>query len=156
VGNLRVSTDSTPKVPRCWHGPEGTCDPDQAGFSASVINAVSGPTRLDWSRSCVPLTRGLKIQWRVLWLPCMCPQTLCPKLQILVSLHVDIGNQTLEEQRCSSLPSCLPNPSTYNIEETVFTLKQLYYPKGHEWGKSLQGCLFVPSDISELAHCCYV
>ena len=67
MGTLRVSTDSTPKVPRCWCGPEGTCDPDQAGFSASLINAVLGPVRLDWSRCCVPLTRGLNILWRVLW-----------------------------------------------------------------------------------------
>ena len=67
VGTLRVSADSMPKVPCCWHGPEGTCAPDQAGFSASLINAVSGPARLDWSRCCVPLTRSLKIAWRVLW-----------------------------------------------------------------------------------------
>ena len=64
---LWVSVDSKPKVPLCWRGPEGTCAPDQARFSASLINAVSGPARLDWSSSCVPLTRGLKIPWRVLW-----------------------------------------------------------------------------------------
>ena len=46
---------------------KGTCAPDQAGISASVISAVSGPARLDWSRYCVPLTRGLKIPWWVLW-----------------------------------------------------------------------------------------
>ena len=39
-GDLGVSTDSTPKVLRCRRGPEGTCDPGQAGFSASLINAV--------------------------------------------------------------------------------------------------------------------
>jgi hypothetical protein len=66
VCTLRLSADSTPKVPWCWCGLEGTCAPDQAGFSASLINAVSGPARLDWSSSCVPLTRGLKIPWRVL------------------------------------------------------------------------------------------
>jgi hypothetical protein len=69
VGTLRVSADSVSNVPWCWCGLEGTRDPDQAGFSASLINAVSGPARLDWSRSCVPLTRGLKIPWRVLWVP---------------------------------------------------------------------------------------
>jgi hypothetical protein len=79
VGTLRVSADSTPKGTHCWHGPEGTCDPDQAGFSASLINAVSGLAQLDWSRSCVLLTRGLKIPWRVLWVPCGCPQTPCPR-----------------------------------------------------------------------------
>ena len=47
-------------------GTEVTCAPDQAGFSASLINAVSGPVRLDWSRSCVPLTRGLRILWGIL------------------------------------------------------------------------------------------
>jgi hypothetical protein len=29
-------------------------------------------------RSCHPLTRGLKNLWRVLWVPCGCPQTLRP------------------------------------------------------------------------------
>jgi hypothetical protein len=71
-----VSADSACKEPRCWCGLEGTCDPDQAGFSASLINAVSGPVLLDWSRCCVPLTRGLKILWRVLWGPCWCPETM--------------------------------------------------------------------------------
>jgi hypothetical protein len=56
VGTLRVSSDPVTKLPRCWQGPEGTCASDQVGFSASLINAVSGPTRLDWSSSCVPLT----------------------------------------------------------------------------------------------------
>jgi hypothetical protein len=62
-----VSRDSVGKEPRCWRGPEGTCDPDQATFSASLIIAVSGPARLDWSRCCVPLTRGLNIPWGILW-----------------------------------------------------------------------------------------
>ena len=43
LGTLGVSVDSVPKVPWCWCRPEGTCDPGQAGFSASLINAVSGP-----------------------------------------------------------------------------------------------------------------
>jgi hypothetical protein len=43
MGTLLLSVDSALKVPRCWRGPEGACDPDQAGFSASLINAVSGP-----------------------------------------------------------------------------------------------------------------
>jgi hypothetical protein len=46
---------------------KGTCDPGQPGFSASLINAVSGPKYLDWNRSCVPLTWGPTIQWSVLW-----------------------------------------------------------------------------------------
>jgi hypothetical protein len=66
-GSLQLSGDFVGKEPRCWHGLEGSCDPDQAGFSASLINAVSGPERLDWSRCSVPLTRGLQIPWRVLW-----------------------------------------------------------------------------------------
>jgi hypothetical protein len=75
---MQVSADYVPKVPRCWRGPEGICAPGQAGFFASPINAVSGPARLDWSSSCVPLTRGLKILWRVLWVACGCPQTPRP------------------------------------------------------------------------------
>ena len=51
---------------RCWRGQEGTCAPDQAGFSASLINVVSGSSRLDWSRICVSLTRGLRIPWGIL------------------------------------------------------------------------------------------
>jgi hypothetical protein len=78
VYTLQVSTDSSPKVPLCWHGPEGICAPDQAGFSAFLINAVSGPARLDWSRCCVPLTRGLKFPWQVLWVACGCQPTPCP------------------------------------------------------------------------------
>jgi hypothetical protein len=78
VYTLRVSADSMSKVLLCWHGPEGTCAPDQAGFSASLITAVSGPMQLDWSSSCVPLTRGLKIPWRVLWVACGCQPTPLP------------------------------------------------------------------------------
>ena len=75
---LGVSADFVPKVTRCWHRLEGTCDPGHARFSVSLINAVSGPARLDWNRSCVPLTRGPKILWRVLWEPKGCPLTPCP------------------------------------------------------------------------------
>jgi hypothetical protein len=46
---------------------EGACAPTPPGFSASLTNAVSSPSRLDWSRCCVPLTLSLKIAWRVLW-----------------------------------------------------------------------------------------
>jgi hypothetical protein len=78
LGTLGVSADSTPTVPGCWCRLEGTCDSGKAGFSASLINAVSGPDRLDWSSSCVPLTRGPKIPWRILWGPWGCSQSLCP------------------------------------------------------------------------------
>ena len=78
VYTLRVSADSTPKVSLCWRGPEGTCAPDQARFSASLINVVSGPVRLNWSSSCVPLTRGFKIPWRVLWVAWGCQLTPRP------------------------------------------------------------------------------
>jgi hypothetical protein len=61
-----VSRNSTHNEVRCWSELEGTCAPDQAGLSASLINAVSGPARLDWSRRCVPLTRGLSIPWGIL------------------------------------------------------------------------------------------
>ena len=66
-GTLRVSGDFAYKEPQCWCGPEGTCDPAQAGLSASLNNAVSGPAQVDWSRCCVPLIRGLKIPWGILW-----------------------------------------------------------------------------------------
>jgi hypothetical protein len=66
VRTLGVSRNSARKEPWCWSEPEGTCAPDQAGLSASLVNAVSGPVRLDWSRRCVPLTRGLKIPWGIL------------------------------------------------------------------------------------------
>jgi hypothetical protein len=65
-GSLWISEDSTVKAPWCWSGPEGTCAPDQAGLSATLVNAVSGPTWLDWRRYCVPLTRGLRIPWVIL------------------------------------------------------------------------------------------
>jgi hypothetical protein len=61
VRTLGVSRNSAHKEPWCWREPEETCAPDQARLSASLINAVSGPTRLDWSRCFVPLTRGLRI-----------------------------------------------------------------------------------------------
>jgi hypothetical protein len=54
------------KAPRCCSGPEGTCAPAQAGLSASLVNAVSGLAKLDWSRCCVALTRGLRIPWGIL------------------------------------------------------------------------------------------
>ena len=44
---LGVSRKSALKEPLCWRGPEGTSDPDQALFSASLINADSGPGQLD-------------------------------------------------------------------------------------------------------------
>jgi hypothetical protein len=65
VRTLGVSRNSTPKEVPCWSEPEGTCAPAQAGLSASFVNAVSGPVRLDWSRCCVPLT-GLRILWGIL------------------------------------------------------------------------------------------
>ena len=63
---LGVSRNSAHKELHCWSEPEGTCAPDQAGLSASLINAVSGPVQLDWSRRCFPFTRGLRIPWRIL------------------------------------------------------------------------------------------
>ena len=75
---LGVSRNSAHKELHCWSEPEGTCAPDQAGLSPSLINAVSGPERLDWSRHCVPLTRGLMIPWQVLWLAGVCQPTLRP------------------------------------------------------------------------------
>jgi hypothetical protein len=66
VRTLGVSGNSAHKEHWCWSVPEGTCAPDQGRLSASLVNAVSGPARLDWSRCCVPLTGGLKIPWGIL------------------------------------------------------------------------------------------
>ena len=81
---LGVSENSARKEPWCWSGPEGTCAPDQAGLSASLVNAVSGPARLDWSRCCVPLTRSLKIAWRVLWVAGGSQTTVRPSYPVLI------------------------------------------------------------------------
>jgi hypothetical protein len=67
VRNLGVSRNSAHKEPHCWSEPEGTCAPDQAALSASLINAISGPAWLAWSRCCVPLNRGLRILWGILY-----------------------------------------------------------------------------------------
>jgi hypothetical protein len=63
------------KEPHCWSEQEETYVPDQAGLSASLINAVSRPSRLDWSRRCVPLTRGLRVPWGILCGSLWCPET---------------------------------------------------------------------------------
>ena len=66
MGTLRVSQTLRPRYPGAGVGREGLVTLIRTGFSASLINAVSGPPKLDWSRSCVPLSRGLKIPWMVL------------------------------------------------------------------------------------------
>ena len=50
-----------------WSGPEGNFAPDQAGLSASLVNAVLGTAGLDWHRLCVPLSGAFKIQWGSMW-----------------------------------------------------------------------------------------
>ena len=65
-------------------GPKGACAPTPTGFSASLTNAVLGPARLDWSRCCVPLTRSLKITWRVLWVAGGCQPTVRPSYPVLI------------------------------------------------------------------------
>jgi hypothetical protein len=64
--DLRGVQKLSTRKPQRWIGWEGTCDPAQPGLSVSLINVVSGPTRSDWSRHCVPLTRGLRIPWGIL------------------------------------------------------------------------------------------
>jgi hypothetical protein len=95
LGTLGVSNDSVSKVTQCWHQPEGTCDPGQAGFSCSLINAFSGPMGLDWNRSCVPLTIGPKILWRVLWGPWGCPPSLCSSDPVLAPTGRDLCQNIL-------------------------------------------------------------
>ena len=69
VRTLGLSSDSAQYVAQVLAQTRGTCDHCQASFSASLINAVSDPVRLDWSRGCVPFTRGLMILLRVFWGP---------------------------------------------------------------------------------------
>ena len=47
LGTLGVSTNFVPKVTLCMGRLEVSCDPGQSSFSASLINAVSGPVGLD-------------------------------------------------------------------------------------------------------------
>ena len=37
LGTMGMSADFVPKETRCWSRQEGTCDPGQAGFSASLM-----------------------------------------------------------------------------------------------------------------------
>jgi hypothetical protein len=67
-------------------GPKGACAPTQTRFSAFLTNAVSGPVRLDWSRCCVPLTRSLKIAWRVLWVDGCSQTTVRPSYPGIIHL----------------------------------------------------------------------
>ena len=98
-GSLWVCGDSAGKAPRCWSGPEGTCAPVQAGLCASLVNAVSGPTRLDWSRCYVPLTRGLRIPWGI----------LCGSLRVS-------ADSAGKAPQCWSGPegTCAPVPGIFN------------------------------------------
>ena len=78
---LRISGGSQPTVRPSYPGAartkRGLCPYSDQVF-ASLTNAVSSPPRLDWSRCLVPLTRGLKIAWRVLWVAGSIQTTVCP------------------------------------------------------------------------------
>jgi hypothetical protein len=64
-----VSGDSAGKEAWGLSGAEGAFAPVRPGQSASLCTAVSGSARLDWGWCCVPLTRGLRIPWGILWGP---------------------------------------------------------------------------------------
>jgi hypothetical protein len=102
--SLWVSGDSLGQEPRCCSGPEVTCAPVQAGLSASLVNAVSGPARLDWSRCCVPLTRGLRIPWGI----------LCG------SLRVSGVSPGQESQCCSGLEGTCAAMCAFNLTKISF------------------------------------
>jgi hypothetical protein len=51
-----------------WSG-RGLCPRSGPGSLLPYFPAVSGSARLDWGRRCVPLTRGLRIPWGILWGP---------------------------------------------------------------------------------------
>jgi hypothetical protein len=59
-----MSADSAPKVTWCWRGPEGTIDPGQEGFPASLM--LSQVLASGMEQKCVLLTCGPKIVWRIL------------------------------------------------------------------------------------------
>jgi hypothetical protein len=84
VRTLGVSGNSECKEPRCWSGPEGTCAPDQAGLSASLVNAVSGPVRLDWSRAVFHSPEVLGSRGESCVGPCGCPEIPQAKHPVLV------------------------------------------------------------------------
>ena len=90
VGVWRLHGQGTPVLE--WTG--GTCASDQARLSASLVNAVSVPVGLDWSRSCVPHTRGLRILWVI----------LCGSLRVSGDSE-DKGRQVLEwtEGTCAKI-----------------------------------------------------
>jgi hypothetical protein len=62
---------ATPLARKPWAGMErkGILSWVRPGQSVSLCTAVSGSARLDWGRCCVPLTRGLRIPWGILWGP---------------------------------------------------------------------------------------
>jgi hypothetical protein len=79
------------------------------------LNAVSGPPWLDWNRSCIPLTKGPNIVWRVLWGPWGCPLTLCPRLT---------GAGADQKAKFEFL---YPRPNSCKRAKTVDSLLKEYY-----------------------------
>jgi hypothetical protein len=73
-----------PSYPGAARTERGLCPYSDRVF-ASLTNAVSSPVRLDWSRCCVPLTRSLKIAWRVLWVAGGSQPTVRPSYPVLLS-----------------------------------------------------------------------
>ena len=84
---LWVSGGSQPTVRPSYPGAartiRGLCPYSDRVF-ASLTNAVSSPTRLDWCRCCVPLNRSLKIAWRVLWVAGSSQTTVRPSYPVLI------------------------------------------------------------------------
>ena len=85
---LCVSGGSQPTVRPSYPGAartkRGLCPYSDRVF-ASLTNAVSSPASLDWSRCLVPLTRGLKFAWWLLWVASGSQKSVRPlqHLQIL-------------------------------------------------------------------------
>ena len=84
---LCLSGGSQPTVRPSYPGAawteRGLC-PYSDWVFASLTNAVLGLARLDWSRCCVPLTRSLKIAWRVLWVAGGSQTTVRPSYPVLI------------------------------------------------------------------------
>ena len=80
-------------------------------------------------RSCVPLTRGLKIPWRVLWGPWVCPVTQCTRnpgaaldRKAVLSLYVPHYLQTQRDPSISNSQLIRKHTLCYIFTLFIFNL----------------------------------
>ena len=123
----------------CWSKPQGTYALDQARLSASLINAVSGPICLDWSRRCVLLTRGFMVLWGI----------LCGSLRVS-------GDSPGQEPWCCSGPEGTCAADQAGLLH-IFSLALQYLPYGSLTASTLSSDPYSsPSPSKPLLHhiCC--